>query len=57
MMMKPPPIKPITRGLRELTLFFPPDRIAIYRFKPEGLLLVRVLKGVQQVEKANDRPR
>jgi hypothetical protein len=44
--MKPPPIQPITRGLRELTLFFPPDRVAIYRLSQEGLRLVRVLSGM-----------
>lgn len=44
--MKPPPIQPITRGLRELTLFFPPDRVAIYRLSQEGLRLVRVLHGM-----------
>ena len=44
---KPPPYNPPTRGLRVLTFFLPPDRIAIYRLSATGLQLVRMLRGAQ----------
>lgn len=36
------------RKITVLTLFFPPDRIAIYKFTPAGLRLVRMLNGVER---------
>ena len=42
---KPPPYIAPTRGLRVLTFFLPPDRIAIYRLTASGLQLVRMLHG------------
>ncbi len=47
MALQPPPYNPPTRGLRVLTLFFPPDRIAIYRLSSSGLQLLRILDGVR----------
>ena len=46
MRLKPLPYTSPTRGLRELTLFFPPDRLVIYRLNQQGMQLVRVLNGV-----------
>ena len=44
---KPPPYLAPTRGLRVLTFFLPPDRIAIYRLSANGLQLVRMLRDAQ----------
>lgn len=44
---KPPPYKPPTRGLRELTFFLPPDRLAIYRLSGSGFQLLRMLRGAR----------
>ena len=44
---KPPPYLAPTRGLRVLTFFLPPDRIAIYRLSAKGFLLVRMLRDAQ----------
>ena len=50
---KPPPYRPPTRGLSVLTLFIPPDRIAIYRLSGKGLQLVRMLHGAR-IESGTD---
>lgn len=47
MAKKPPPYIAPTRGLRVLTFFLPPDRIAIYRLNASGLQLVRMLHNAQ----------
>ena len=44
---KPPPYIAPTRGLRVLTFFLPPDRIAIYRLSGDGLQLLRMLPGAR----------
>lgn len=48
--LSPPPIKPVARRLRELTFFWPPDKIGIYLLDAQGLRLVRMLRGVQVVQ-------
>ena len=44
---KPPPYRAQSRGLRVLTFFMPPARIAIYRLSLHGLQLVRMLRDAQ----------
>ncbi len=43
----PPPFRPPTSGLRSLTFFFPPDRVAIHRLSDDGFKLARMLRGVR----------
>lgn len=50
-MREPPPYCPPTRGLRVLTFYLPPDRIAVYRLSMNGLQLIRVFRGVRVMPK------